>query len=91
MVVRAKLQSAGITVSSTDQYLQAARQLEKRLSASERKLYFESASVHLKSGCPLMALDVLRRLPKSYISTPDSNFSSPRHQVFISMLSHAHF
>ncbi|CAN0074622.1 unnamed protein product [Lampetra planeri] len=33
------------------------------ISLRERRLFFATASTHLKSGCPLLALDVLRRMP----------------------------
>lgn len=51
--------------------------LAKKLSAivtpSERRLYFRTASAHMASGCPMLALDVLMRLPRTvYLAGPHS-------------------
>ena len=34
-----------------------------RVTLRERKLFFATAQVHLKNGCPLLALEVMTRLP----------------------------
>ncbi|XP_054997038.1 dmX-like protein 1 isoform X4 [Sorex araneus] len=34
------------------------------ISLSERKLFFTTASAHLKAGCPMLALEVLSKMPK---------------------------
>uniref|UniRef100_A0A915I9Y3 RAVE complex protein Rav1 C-terminal domain-containing protein n=1 Tax=Romanomermis culicivorax TaxID=13658 RepID=A0A915I9Y3_ROMCU len=50
--------------SSTDRFIQVAKSLENQVTPLERKLYFKTASVHFKTGCPLLALEVLCKLPK---------------------------
>lgn len=34
------------------------------ISLSERKLFFTTASAHLKAGCPMLALEVLSKMPR---------------------------
>lgn len=34
------------------------------INLSERRLFFSTASAHLKSGCPMLALEVLSKMPK---------------------------
>ncbi|ERE84944.1 dmX-like protein 1 [Cricetulus griseus] len=34
------------------------------INLSERRLFFTTASAHLKSGCPMLALEVLSKMPK---------------------------
>uniref|UniRef100_A0A250YMC2 DmX-like protein 1 n=1 Tax=Castor canadensis TaxID=51338 RepID=A0A250YMC2_CASCN len=34
------------------------------INLSERKLFFTTASAHLKAGCPMLALEVLSKMPK---------------------------
>ncbi|XP_036759130.2 dmX-like protein 1 isoform X6 [Manis pentadactyla] len=34
------------------------------ISLSERRLFFTTASAHLKAGCPMLALEVLSKMPK---------------------------
>lgn len=38
--------------------------LAETISLSERRLFFTTASAHLKAGCPMLALEVLSKLPK---------------------------
>uniref|UniRef100_A0A7E4VLC2 WD_REPEATS_REGION domain-containing protein n=1 Tax=Panagrellus redivivus TaxID=6233 RepID=A0A7E4VLC2_PANRE len=64
LVTRQRLTDSAIPIGSTEKFLQLARELESRVTPSERRLYFRTASVHMASGCPLLALDVLLRLPK---------------------------
>uniref|UniRef100_A0AC34PUG3 RAVE complex protein Rav1 C-terminal domain-containing protein n=1 Tax=Panagrolaimus sp. JU765 TaxID=591449 RepID=A0AC34PUG3_9BILA len=64
LVTRQRLTDAGIQVGTTEKFLQLAKELESRVTPSERRLFFRTASVHMASGCPLLALDVLLRLPK---------------------------
>uniref|UniRef100_A0A914YLS6 RAVE complex protein Rav1 C-terminal domain-containing protein n=1 Tax=Panagrolaimus superbus TaxID=310955 RepID=A0A914YLS6_9BILA len=64
LVTRQRLTDAGIQTGSTEKVFQLARELESRVTPSERRLFFRTASVHMASGCPLLALDVLLRLPK---------------------------
>ena len=64
LVTRQRLTDAGIQIGSTEKFLQLAKELESRVTPSERRLFFRTASVHMASGCPLLALDVLLRLPK---------------------------
>lgn len=42
-----------------------------RVTWRERKLFFATATTHLKNGCPLLALEVMTRLPPS-IASEDS-------------------
>lgn len=66
--IRQRLTNAGIQLTSTEQFLAFAKYLEARVTPSERLLYFRTASTYIALGCPLLALDVLERLPKQ-IST----------------------
>ncbi|KAK6110658.1 RAVE protein 1 C terminal family protein [Brugia pahangi] len=65
LVIRQRLINAGIQVSSTEKFLAVVKHLSSVITPSERRLYFRTASVHMASGCPLLALDVLARLPKN--------------------------
>ncbi|XP_075397536.1 dmX-like protein 1 isoform X2 [Tenrec ecaudatus] len=38
--------------------------LSGTINLSERRLYFTTASAHLKNGCPMLALEVLSKMPK---------------------------
>ena len=69
LVMRQRLTSAGIQLASTEQFLAYARDLESRVTPNERRLYFRTASAHLTSGCPLLALDVLSILPHNFCNT----------------------
>lgn len=73
LVVRQRLTFDGIQLSSTEQFLVYAKEMENRVTPSERRLYFRTASTHMASGCPLLALDVLLRLPKNIYSALKSN------------------
>lgn len=35
-----------------------------RITPVERRLYFSTANAHFKSGCPMLALEVLQKLPE---------------------------
>lgn len=52
--------------------------LEDKVTPIERRLHFLTAYYHLINGCPLLALDVLSKLPNyAYSTTPnDSNDSN---------------
>ncbi|TKR87267.1 hypothetical protein L596_011689 [Steinernema carpocapsae] len=65
LVVRQKLNDAGVQVGTTDAFLALGKELENQVTPSERRLFFRTASAHLAKGCPLLALDVLQRLPKN--------------------------
>ncbi|XP_062045261.1 dmX-like protein 1 isoform X3 [Lepus europaeus] len=39
------------------------------ISLSERRLFFTTASAHLKAGCPMLALEVLSKMPKVITKT----------------------
>lgn len=64
-VIRQHLTNSGIHVFSTEQFLFCSREIGQKITKNERRLYFRTACTHLTSGCPLLALDVLNRLPKS--------------------------
>uniref|UniRef100_A0A914I5X4 USP domain-containing protein n=1 Tax=Globodera rostochiensis TaxID=31243 RepID=A0A914I5X4_GLORO len=63
LVIRQKLAKAGISTTSTEHFLTWTHRIGAKLSAGERQLYFRTASSHLSAGCPLLALDVLSRMP----------------------------
>uniref|UniRef100_A0A915Q0C7 RAVE complex protein Rav1 C-terminal domain-containing protein n=1 Tax=Setaria digitata TaxID=48799 RepID=A0A915Q0C7_9BILA len=65
LVIRQRLVNAGIKIGSTEKFLALAKRLASVITPSERRLYFRTASAHMASGCPLLALDVLARLPKN--------------------------
>ncbi|KAK5967217.1 hypothetical protein GCK32_000230 [Trichostrongylus colubriformis] len=65
LVVRQRVADAGVKVSSTEQFLAIAKSLERHVTPSERRLYFRTAAEHMARGCPMLALDVLSRLPKN--------------------------
>ncbi|EJD75711.1 hypothetical protein LOAG_17206 [Loa loa] len=75
LVIRQKLLNAGIQVGSTEKFLAVAKHLASVITPSERRLYFRTASAHLASGCPLLALDVLARLPKNLTVVESSSLS----------------
>ncbi|KAI6235649.1 hypothetical protein M3Y95_00074000 [Aphelenchoides besseyi] len=76
LVMRQRLTNAGIQVASTEKFLAYARDLENRVTPNERCLYFRTASAHLTSGCPLLALDVLSMLPRRLCTTVASAFET---------------
>lgn len=49
-----------------------------RVGPIERRLHFVTAYYHLINGCPLLALDVLSKLPKYIYPTSKSSSSSNR-------------
>ncbi|GMT36366.1 hypothetical protein PFISCL1PPCAC_27663 [Pristionchus fissidentatus] len=64
LVIRQRLTDAGVQVGSTEKFLAVARRLEVLITPPERRLYFRTAGQHMALGCPMLALDVLSRLPK---------------------------
>ncbi|KAJ1356068.1 hypothetical protein KIN20_013692 [Parelaphostrongylus tenuis] len=74
LVVRQRLADAGAQVGSTEQFLAVAKQLETLVTPSERRLYFRTAAEHMAHGCPMLALDVLSRLPKNISMVKDGSF-----------------
>ena len=44
--------------------------IEDSVTPLERKLFFSTASFHLRGGCPALALEVLSKLPARVSSTP---------------------
>ncbi|XP_023368466.1 dmX-like protein 1 [Otolemur garnettii] len=51
-------------VFSTHMSLTGKSGLAGTINLSERKLFFTTASAHLKAGCPMLALEVLSKMPK---------------------------
>lgn len=51
-------------MGSTEKFLGVARRLEVLLTPAERRLFFRTAAQHMALGCPMLALDVLTRLPR---------------------------
>lgn len=49
---------------STHMALTGKSGLAGTINLSERRLFFSTASAHLKSGCPMLALEVLSKMPK---------------------------
>ncbi|GMR60970.1 hypothetical protein PMAYCL1PPCAC_31165, partial [Pristionchus mayeri] len=64
LVIRQRMTDAGVQVGSTEKFLAVARRLEVLITPPERRLYFRTAGQHMALGCPMLALDVLSRLPK---------------------------
>ncbi|VDK43174.1 unnamed protein product [Anisakis simplex] len=64
LVVRQRLADAGIQMGSTEEFLAVAKRLGAMVTPAERRLYFRTASAHMANGCPMLALDVLMRLPR---------------------------
>ncbi|CAD5215760.1 unnamed protein product [Bursaphelenchus okinawaensis] len=67
LVIRQRITNAGVQVATTEKFLAFSRHLENRVTTHERRLYFRTAALHLASGCPLLALDVLSVLPRRII------------------------
>ncbi|VDN05634.1 unnamed protein product [Thelazia callipaeda] len=65
LVIRQRLVNTGIQIGSTEKFLAVAKYFASVITPPERRLYFRTASAHMASGCPLLALDVLTRLPKN--------------------------
>ncbi|KRZ61540.1 DmX-like protein 1 [Trichinella nativa] len=63
LVLRRRLADQGIYFDHAAKFQQAARRMVSRVSTSERMLFFKTAFVHLQGGCPLLALEVLCKLP----------------------------
>ncbi|KAM9329747.1 LOW QUALITY PROTEIN: dmX-like protein 1 [Gastrophryne carolinensis] len=62
MVLRCHL---GASESSTTKMrLSVEKGLADKINLSERRLFFTTAHSHLKSGCPVLALEVLSKMPK---------------------------
>ncbi|KAM9695068.1 dmX-like protein 1 isoform 6-T8 [Trichechus inunguis] len=51
-------------VFSTYMSLTGKNGLAGTINLSERRLFFTTASAHLKAGCPMLALEVLSKMPK---------------------------
>ncbi|KAH0501438.1 DmX-like protein 1 [Microtus ochrogaster] len=49
---------------STHMALRGKSGLAGAINLNERRLFFSTASAHLKSGCPMLALEVLSKMPK---------------------------
>ncbi|VDM92434.1 unnamed protein product, partial [Litomosoides sigmodontis] len=75
LVIRQRLLNAGIQIGSTEKFLAVAKHLASVITPSERRLYFRTASAHMASGCPLLALDVLARLPKNLTVVESSSLA----------------
>ena len=77
LVVRQRLNEAKIQIGSTEKFLALAKELENQVTPSERRLYFRTASMHMAFGCPLLALDVLSKLPSNLsIVMPGASIST---------------
>ncbi|XP_074022426.1 dmX-like protein 1 isoform X4 [Numenius arquata] len=50
--------------SSTHICLTVENGLADKINLSERRLFFTTAYAHLKAGCPMLALEVLSKMPK---------------------------
>ncbi|XP_075692421.1 dmX-like protein 1 isoform X2 [Rhinoderma darwinii] len=50
--------------SSTKMRLSVENGLADQINLGERKLFFTTAHAHLKAGCPMLALEVLSKMPK---------------------------
>ncbi|NXG45071.1 DMXL1 protein, partial [Psilopogon haemacephalus] len=50
--------------SSTHVCLTVENGLADKINLSERRLFFTTAYAHLKAGCPMLALEVLSKMPK---------------------------
>ncbi|KRY70236.1 DmX-like protein 2 [Trichinella pseudospiralis] len=73
LVLRRRLADQGIHFDHAGKFQQAARRMVSRVSASERMLFFKTAFVHLQGGCPLLALEVLCKLPDCDHEIDDDN------------------
>uniref|UniRef100_G3UN45 Dmx like 1 n=1 Tax=Loxodonta africana TaxID=9785 RepID=G3UN45_LOXAF len=62
-------------VFSTHMSLTGKNGLAGTINLSERRLFFTTASAHLKAGCPMLALEVLSKMPKD--TSKDCSPSSP--------------
>ncbi|CAB3399146.1 unnamed protein product [Caenorhabditis bovis] len=73
LVVRQRLTDAGVQVGSTEKFLSIGKQLESIVIPPERRLFFRTAAEHMARGCPMLALDVLSRLPRKISMVQDYN------------------
>lgn len=64
-----------IQMGSTEKFLAVAKQLAALVTPAERRLYFRTASAHMASGCPILALDVLMRLPRNISMVVPGSFT----------------
>ncbi|XP_068103218.1 dmX-like protein 1 isoform X2 [Hyperolius riggenbachi] len=62
MLLRRKFGSS--EPSSTKMHLSVENGLADKINLSERRLFFTTAHAHLKAGCPMLALEVLSKMPK---------------------------
>lgn len=55
------------------------------ISLEERRLFFTAAYAHLQAGCPMLALEILSKMPKvcrhSKLPTREVQGNSPKHSV----------
>ncbi|CAI4224874.1 unnamed protein product [Auanema sp. JU1783] len=63
MVVRQRLTDNGAQIGSIEKFIAVGRNLESVVLPQERRLFFQTAAKHLACGCPMLALEVLSRLP----------------------------
>uniref|UniRef100_A0A1I7WD58 Rav1p_C domain-containing protein n=1 Tax=Heterorhabditis bacteriophora TaxID=37862 RepID=A0A1I7WD58_HETBA len=82
LVVRQRLADAGAQVGSTEKFLAVGKQLETLITPPERRyiffyfLFFRTAAEHMAHGCPMLALDVLSRLPKNICMVKDGSLKT---------------
>ncbi|XP_063820250.1 dmX-like protein 1 isoform X2 [Pseudophryne corroboree] len=50
--------------SSTKLHLSIENGLADKINLGERRLFFTTAHAHLKAGCPMLALEVISKMPK---------------------------
>ncbi|KAG8598097.1 hypothetical protein GDO81_002497 [Engystomops pustulosus] len=62
MLLRRHFRSSEAT--STKMHLSVENGLADKINLGERKLFFTTAHSHLKAGCPMLALEVLSKMPK---------------------------
>ena len=61
-----------------------------RVTWRERKLFFATATSHMKNGCPLLALEVMTRLPPTMDSEREQD-SDASHTTAQNEVSNTHF
>ena len=61
-----------------------------RVTWRERKLFFATATSHMKNGCPLLALEVMTRLPPTMDSEREQD-SDASHTTVQNEVSNTHF
>uniref|UniRef100_A0A8C3PMV7 Dmx like 1 n=1 Tax=Calidris pygmaea TaxID=425635 RepID=A0A8C3PMV7_9CHAR len=80
--------------SSTHICLTVENGLADKINLSERRLFFTTAYAHLKAGCPMLALEVLSKMPKvvkrsksfGRSSSSSSDCSSGKHSKSFSIV-----